>query len=66
MSEYDELIREMRERLCSRGQAEREWFDAWQDEFDAVAAEGDDDGDGEACALLIDALVAFDCWQGDR
>jgi hypothetical protein len=36
------LIRELRERLCARGETEREWFEGWQTEFDVVAA-GEDE-----------------------
>jgi hypothetical protein len=53
------LIREVAERLCSRGEVEREWFEDWRAEFDAVVA----DDDAEASGLLVDALIAFDRWQ---
>jgi hypothetical protein len=56
------LVREVAERLCSRGQTEREWFEGWQAEFDAVTADADD----EARAVLVDMLIAFDHWQRDK
>ena len=62
MSQYADLIREIRDRLSCRGAAECEWFERWQAEFDAVAA----DGEEEACELLVDVLVAFDRWQADE
>ena len=62
MSGYADLIREIRDRLSCHGAAECECLDRWQEEFDAVAADGDD----EACALLVDVLVAFDKWQADE
>jgi hypothetical protein len=49
-------------RLCSLGEAERDWFEGWQAEFDAVSAAGDE----EACALLVDMLIAFDHWRREE
>jgi hypothetical protein len=58
VTDYASLIRDV-ERRASRGAAESEWFEQWREEFDAVAA----DGDEEACRLLADILIAFDRWQ---
>jgi hypothetical protein len=53
------LVRNACQRLCRSEQSGREWFEEWQAEFDAVAA----DGHEEACALLVDILIAYDHWQ---
>lgn len=52
-----DVIRAAQSRLSAGG--DHEWLDEWQDAYDSVTREGDDDGQ----ELLLDVLIAFDHWR---
>jgi hypothetical protein len=55
-------IAELGEKLSRRGRTERVWFEQWRADYGAACEEGDE----EACELLVDVLVAFERWQREH
>ncbi|MBV9802005.1 MAG: hypothetical protein JO130_02380 [Solirubrobacterales bacterium] len=58
----EEFIIAAAERISARGRQEGLWYEGWQADYAAAVAGGDND----ACELLLDVLIAFDTFQGQK